>query len=176
LADASIRVLIGEPEGHVRGVAQHVRSLQKLGYSVLYVTTDRPFQTLAADFRELGVDSDVIFFLDSISYVNGQQPPQRPVNAMFLQSPTMLEMMAMRTEQLLGRVGERPFVVLDSLSALAVYNGIPPVQEFSHYLANRLRTNGVSGDFVIKDNQTGRDLVDKVSGFCDSHLRMSDEK
>lgn len=138
---------------------------------MVLVTANRPFQTLRDRLAEAGADVDAVFVLDAISCVNGSQPDERPRNAMFLQSPTMLEMIAMRTEQILARHGENPHVVVDSLNSLALYNGIEPVQEFSHYLANRLRSRDVPADLVVLSNEQGRILEDRIAGFTDGRVK-----
>lgn len=167
-----IRVLVPPSEGHVEAVAAHVRQLQADGRSVLYLAADRPYPTLERAFQRAGVDPAKVFFLDVVSCLDGRVPASPPRNAMFLQSPTMLEMMAMRIEQVAGRLGVQASVVIDSLNTLALYNGVPPVQEFSHYLANRLRTQGILGDFVIRDSQEGRLLHERVSGFTDERMEI----
>jgi KaiC/GvpD/RAD55 family RecA-like ATPase len=163
-----IRVVIPHPDSHVKALAGLVASLQKQGRRVLLVTADRPLRTLQAAFAAESIDVEQVHFLDCVSAMDGQAPAERPPNATFMASPTMLEMMAMRIEQLAQRLGADAYVVVDSLSTLAIYNGIPPVQEFSHYLANRLRTRSVPGDFIIMDNQDGRALQEKVAGFVDA--------
>lgn len=170
-----IRVVVAAPESHVQGMAAHVRSLQAGGARILYLTTDRPYAVLVESFGQAGVDADAVFFVDAITCMDGTLPQERPANVIFLQSPTMLEMMAMRVEQMLGHVGPTAHVVVDSLSTLALYNGVPPVQEFSHYLANRLRTNGRPGDLVVRDNPAGRELHERVVGFTDEELRLAPE-
>jgi KaiC/GvpD/RAD55 family RecA-like ATPase len=156
----------------VRSVCAHARSLQAAGRSVIFVTADRPYRSLTASLREAGADPDAMFFLDAVSSVDGSGPKERPANAMFLPSPTMLEMLAMRIEQVAARTGPMAHVLLDSLNTLALYNGPLPVQEFSHYLANRLRSSGVPGDFVVRDTQDGRLLHDKVSSFTDRRIEI----
>ncbi len=167
-----IRVVVPSADAHVASLASHVRSLQAAGRRVLLVTANRPFRTLCDRFAENGIDTDALFFVDAVSCINGAEPPERPPNAMFLQSPTMLEMIAMRTEQILTRMGEGAHVVVDCLNAFALYNGASPVQEFSHYLANRLRSRGVDGDLLVLDNDEGRALASSVSGFTDARLEV----
>ena len=137
---------------------------------MVLVTTNRPHRTIVERLQEGGVDPADVFVLDAISCVDGAQPTQRQDHAMFLQSPTMLEMIAMRTEQIVGRQSGRVHVVVDSLNSLRLYNGVEPVQEFCHYLANRLRARGASASFVVLDNEEGRDLEARVASFTDGRI------
>lgn len=164
-----IRVLV-PTESHAGFLAGLVRDLQA-AHSVLVLSADRPSRTLLETFRAEGLDLARLHILDVVSMMDGRAPAERPANTTFLQSPTMLEMMAMRVEQIAGRMQD-PHVVVDSLNTLALYNGVPAVQEFSHYLSNRLRTNAIPGDFIIRDNKEGRLLHEKVSGFTDEQAPL----
>lgn len=167
-----IRVLVPSDGSHVAALAAHVGDLQTQGRHVLFITTDRPYAVLERAFRAAGVDMERIHFLDTVSHLDGSAPIERPDNAHFLASPTMLEMVAMRTEQLANRLGDGVHVVLDSLNTLALYNGISPVQEFAHYLANRLRMYGLPGDYVARQNREGTELQEKIAGFTDERVAL----
>jgi KaiC/GvpD/RAD55 family RecA-like ATPase len=159
--------------GHVRSLGTHLRALQAEGKKVVFVSADRPYHTLTVALREHGVAVESIHFVDAVSSLSGSAPAQRPPNATFLPSPTMLEMLAMRVEQAALRLGPGAHMVLDSLDTLSLYNGIHPVQEFSHYLANRLRAHGLHGDFVVRG--TDRALQDLVTSFTDGRVDLPAE-
>lgn len=167
-----VRVIVPSADGPLRSVAALVRQLQAEGRRVLYVSSDRPYQALVAALQAHGVATDQVHFVDTVSSLNGAAPTMRPANATFLPSPTMLEMLAMRIEQAALRIGPSAHVLLDSLDTLGLYNGMHPVQEFSHYLANRLRSQGVPGDFVVRAGPAGQALHDLVLSFTDDRLDL----
>jgi hypothetical protein len=167
-----VRVIVPWSGGHVRSLGTHVRMLQDQGKKVVFVSADRPYHVLAQAFRDLGVAVDAMHFVDAVSSLSGSAPLQRPPNATFLPSPTMLEMLAMRVEQAALRLGPEAHMVLDSLDTLSLYNGVHPVQEFSHYLANRLRSHGVHGDFVVRAGPGDRSLHDLVLSFTDDRIEL----
>lgn len=164
---AKVRVIVPPGKGHAASLAHFVSSLQNNERRVLFVCADRPYAGLAKSLEEFGVKTSDMHFIDVVSSLSGSSPADRPRNATFLPSPTMLEMLAMRIEQVAQRLGPNAHVVLDSLDTLSLYNGMHPVQEFSHYLANRLRAGGLSGDFLTTNGPTGRQLHDLVIGFMD---------
>ncbi len=165
----TIRLLVPTAENAPSAIAHHVRGLQAAGRSVLYLAADRPYRQVAAQFAQAGVDVSTLHFVDVVTCMDGKVPAVRPPNTLFLPSPTMLEMMAMRIEQVTARLAD-PVVVVDSLNTLALYNGPSAVQEFSHYLANRLRARGVSGDFVLREGRDAASLRDQVATFTDEQL------
>lgn len=139
---------------------------------MVFVTANRPYQVIAKYLDEAGADTAKVTFIDAVTRSDGSLPEHAPDNAFFLQSPTMLEMIAMRVEQALAREGANGHMILDSLNALQLYNGLPLVQEFSHYLINRLRTRGVSGDLVVLATPDGEVLERAISGFTDTVHRL----
>lgn len=166
-----VRVIVPGVGGHVRPLGALVRRLQDAGKKVVFVSSDRPYHALAQALRDQGVDVERVQFVDTVSSLSGSAPPMRTANAIFLPSPTMLEMLAMRVEQAALRLGPEAHIVLDSLDTLSLYNGVHPVQEFSHYLANRLRSHGVHGDFVVRDTPS-TELHDLVLAFTDERLEL----
>lgn len=164
-----IRLLGSSGDGHVAALASHVRQLQDSG-AVLFITADRPFSSWVAPLANAGVDSSRLTIIDVVTAVSGQ-PASRPHNVLFLASPGMLETMILRIEKCAAASGAR-HVVLDSLNTLASYNGLAPVQEFAHYLANRLRASSIGGDLVVRDGQAGAVLRERVESFVDESLTL----
>jgi KaiC/GvpD/RAD55 family RecA-like ATPase len=166
-----LRVVVSSNEATpLAPVCALVRRAQADGHHVVLVTADRPCNVLAISLGAAGVDMERVHLLDVISMASGRAPAQRPPNVTFLHSPTMLEMIVMRIEQLCHRL-DHPHVVLDSLSALALYNGVEPVQEFSHYLASRLRVNAVGADLLVSEHSDG--LRTGVQSFLDETITSS---
>lgn len=163
---STVRVVVTAEEGHFQSLAEHVLRLQSAGEHVVFVTANLPYASVAQRLAAAGVDLGRMMFIDAITRSDGSRPDDAPDNVYFLQSPTMLEMIAMRVEQALARSGGG-HVVLDSLNALQLYNGLPMVQEFSHYMINRLRTHGVGADLVVLASADGRMLEQAVAGFTD---------
>lgn len=141
----------------------------------MFISADRPYAHLQQVLREGGVNVDNMHFVDAVSSVNGAAPANRPANATFLSSPTLLELLAMRVEQAAMRHGPGTHVILDSLDTLTMYNGTGPVQEFAHYIANRLRAQGVHGDFVARAG-TDKPWRSLLGAVVDEHIDLPSDK
>ena len=161
----ALKVVMAPVETHLRLVAELIGAATRGGHAVV-LAAERPSAVLAAALGPLGIDLGRVHFVDCVSAIEGVRPLAAP-NTVFVHSPTMLEMMVMRLEQQASRAAAPVHVVVDSLSALAHYNGTPPVVEFSHYLANRLRTRGLGGTFLVRDVPEGRSLRDQAAHFLD---------
>ena len=165
-----IRLLSSDGEGHGAALAGHLRRIQETG-SVLFVTADRPHGSWTAAWATADIDLARLFVIDAVSAMNGHQPTPRPANTTFLPSPAMLEMMALRIEQLIRR--HAPVrVVIDSLNTLALYNGVAAVQAFAHYLANRLRDTAVGADLIVHSDAEGAALRQRLASFVDEALPL----
>lgn len=159
--------------GHVAELMQRVKEIQG-DATVLLVTTDRPYLTLKESGAAEGVDLDALWFLDTVSAMTGQTPNERPRRVLFIQSPTMLEMIAMRIEQMQRTIPGPVHVIIDSLSSACTYNKFAAVQEFTHYLVNRLRTLDLSADLVVTDDEQGTALQDSMRPMVDAVERLVD--
>lgn len=146
---------------------RQVRAAQDRGKKVLLVTSDRPYSVLRSAADQEGVDGSGLMLLDSITTTNGDVPSPRPLDVVFVPSPTMLEMVAMRVEQIHQRMGGDVHVIVDSLSSFSLYNRPKAVEEFSHYLVNRLRAIGASGALVVNDDPEGEAMRDAIAPFTD---------
>ena len=161
-----IVVVVAPVEQPVAALAQQVRARQGTAGTVLYLAADRPSGMLRAAFAKAGVAMDRIHFLDAVTGLDGKIPERGP-DVTYVPSPTMLEMLAMRLEQLVGKLS-RPHIIVDSLTALALYSGSGPVQQFSHYVGNRMRSHGLSADLIVAATEEGAQLQALVAGHTDA--------
>ncbi len=168
-AAPAVRVLI--PQGsHLAAVAQHVRRLQDSGRRVLYVTADRTHPLLSEGFAAHGVDAQGLWFLDAAGKPDTETGGSSVVEV--VPAPSMLELLAMRCEQLIYQVGPEAHVIVDSLNALMGHNDSDAVEAFTQYMARRLRRLGVPGDFVLFNNVDGMLLLDHIESCTDSRLLL----
>lgn len=151
---------------------RHVMSqyLDGRGQGVL-ITANRPAAMLRDGLAQQGLDLERLVIVDCISSLTGLQPAARP-GVVHVESPTLLEALTMRAEQALRRMTGPKFLVLDSLSALAVYNGTSAVAEAAHGLANRLRMHRIPAAFLLVERQAKDDLQDAVRPLCDGMARL----
>lgn len=137
----------------------------------LVVTANRPCQSLRETYAKAGLDTDRLRFVDCVTSLTGLAPPP-DARALHIESPTLLEKLAMRTEQTLRRMGHSRFLLLDSLSALAVYNGNAAVAELSHNLVTRLRVHRVPSALLLVSTPGTQALYDAVRPLCDVPLQL----
>lgn len=156
---------------HITEAANPVRqvllALESLGNGQgVVLAANRPAHMLRTALLSEGLDLRTTHFLDCVSSLSGIAPRPEP-GIHHVESPTMLEKIAMRCEQMLRAMPAPRHLTVDSLSALAVYNGPDAVVEFAHHLINRLRALDVPAVFLVSDRAVDQNLREAVAQLCD---------
>lgn len=154
-----------DAQGYAEGVAGLARRLTKEGRGV-YVTANRPVRQLRATLEEGGVETDRLFFIDCVTSMTGILAPPGP-DVLHIESPSMLEKIALRAEQVLRRTEGPAFLMVDSLSTLAMYNGAAAVTEFAHTLITRMRLQRVTTVLLMVDERSEAGLRGTMEALCD---------
>lgn len=169
--DGKMRALVCPTGGElVRTLAAYLNHLLAAGKRVVYVALDRPSTVLKESFAEAGVKLDHVQFLDAAANDLRRTGGDDEAHSPYGHAPVDLQKVGMRIETICGELGPRAHVILDSLNALLVYNPVDEVAEFAHYLANRLRLLGLSGDYVSHNNQEWAILADRFASFLDGEV------
>ena len=99
--------------------------------------------------------------------------PGESGNCVFIENPSALEEVGMWTNVLLERIGSKDkFLIVDSLSALLIYNNVEMLKKFSQFSINRLRLQGASGIFVSIDMEIAEGFYDTLATLCDKTIKI----
>lgn len=136
----------------------------------LFVCANRPHRAVR-DNAPKGVDMGRFQYLDCVSAMTGIAPAPEP-GVHFVESPTMLEKIGLRAEQMLKRSGDGPHIlILDSLSTLSVYSDVQAVAEMVHTLVTRLRRLHAGAALILVERQAPAGLLDAIAPLCDRTVR-----
>ena len=140
-----------------------------------YVTVTKPFDSIIKTFPNLS-DHRNIRFIDCISRAAGIS--KLYPECIYIESPTMLEKISMEIINIFhdANVGENinKYLVIDSLSALMIYNDPETVTEFFYHLINKTRTENIhSISLVVEEEETNR-YLNKIIFLNDKILRVRD--
>ena len=171
-ADDAILLVVTDGANYNHAVRQVAQAMAHRFQQGVYVTANRPHHVLRETLRSADIDLSRFFFIDCVTSLTGIMPAAEP-SVMHVESPTMLEKMAMRAEQVLRRNPGKPrFLILDSLSTLSVYNGSQTVAELAHGLITKLRIQKIAAALILVEKQAGEELLDNVKPLCDDVLRV----
>jgi KaiC/GvpD/RAD55 family RecA-like ATPase len=137
---------------------------------VIYVTSTIPSSVIKQQLEAENVSTANLFFVDCISFIVGSTGGEKD-NAIFVESPTMLENIMLKVETWLKQIGTKgTLLFLDSMNTLAMHNDEKALSEFSYYLINSLRVRQVMTLVLSVHEQTPEDLEVILKLVCDSSI------
>jgi archaellum biogenesis ATPase FlaH len=138
-----------------------------------YVTVSKTFDYLSKIFKE-GTRNTNIKFIDCISLAAGIK--NVPINCTFIESPIMLEKLLL--EILNNFKGMKcdldKYIVIDSLSALMIYNDPEIIREFMSLILNKSRAENIHVISILVEEEMDSNrliqLNDKIIVLRDSFI------
>ena len=137
---------------------------------IIYVTSTIPSSVIKQQLEAENVPTANLYFVDCISFIVGSTGEEKG-NAVYIESPTMLENIMLKVETWLKQLGTKGTVLfLDSMNTLAMHNDEKALSEFSYYLINSLRVRNVMTVVLSIHEQTPEDLEVILKLVCDSGI------
>lgn len=162
--DAEV-ALVASPAGkYSKTNSVLLREISRKGFECVYVTTNKPFSTLAKQLKKEGVKAEKFFFIDcASSLVQGET--KRKENVVFVM-PQNLSGVSIAVNEALKTL-DKPVVFFDSPGTLALYNPLNALEKFTHFLINRVRLEGAQGIFTADKGDMQKEFYVTLSKFCD---------
>jgi KaiC/GvpD/RAD55 family RecA-like ATPase len=144
----------------------------KRDVDIIYVTSTISSQAILDILKALEIDHTKVHFVDCISHtMMGSAVRESP--ALFVESPTMLENLMLKTEYLLRKsAASEKIVLLDSVNSLAIHNSNYVLSEFMHIFVSSLRSKEVTTLILSVIEHTTQELSNIVNLVCDSVIRV----
>jgi KaiC/GvpD/RAD55 family RecA-like ATPase len=137
----------------------------------IYVTVNRPFNSLVNILKKNGADTSKLFFIDCITKKAGGSS-ERKENCLFISSPSGLTDLGIAINEAINSLKKsKIFLFVDSVSTLLIYNKAENIAKFSHFLSGKLRTKGLDGILFSIESETDKKLISTISQFCDKVIR-----
>ncbi|MFH1751276.1 MAG: ATPase domain-containing protein [Candidatus Micrarchaeota archaeon] len=146
--------------------------MEPAGAAGIYVTFNRPYESLITILKKERLDVGRLYFLDLITNTTGKRG-ERTENCIFLPSPKNLTELSIALTQLIERMEQRNrFIFMDSLSTMLIYNSAGTVAQFTHFLVSKMRLWKVGMVIVSLEKETDQKLIDDLSQFCDKVITI----
>lgn len=149
-------------------LADRIAQLQRNGLRALVITVLHPVKTLRV---ELGarddIDTDDVAFIDCTGERQADEPGD---DILYVESPTMVETVLVRTDRLLRRMGPDTAVVVHTLDGFATYVPIGLVFEFATNLVHNLRPKGFDVELLCNCNDHGDEMMHRLEALVDVTL------
>ncbi|MBU2477020.1 hypothetical protein KKG83_06125 [Candidatus Micrarchaeota archaeon] len=139
----------------------------------IYVTVNRPFESLQSLLMENKINTKNIFFIDAITLTISGQAKEVP-NCMFINSPNSLTELGIALGEAFNAMKQKEdrFIFFDSLSTLLIYNQSKSVSKFAHFLTGKMREWKIKGVLISLQKNTDERLIAQVSQFCDRIIEV----
>jgi len=133
----------------------------------VYVTLNKPFETIKSVLEKDGVDTRMIIFIDAVTKNAGGKAPKNK-NCLFINNPENLSDISIAMDQAVRALpSKEKFLFFDSLSTLLLYNNVETVARFIHFLAGKMRDWKVKGIIISLKRKADKELIEELSPFCD---------
>ncbi|MBW2984332.1 hypothetical protein KY361_04410 [Candidatus Woesearchaeota archaeon] len=136
----------------------------------VYVTMNKPYETVINNLKKCGIDTKKIFFVDAISNVIGNKKLISE-NCIILDSPSALTELGIVISKAFGSKKIK-FLLMDSLSTMLVYNKVDTTVKFIHYLITQLRKYKLSGIILSLEKDMESKTIDSITQFCDKVIKI----
>lgn len=137
------------------------------GFSGIYVTVNRPYESILRSLRANEIDTEKLFFIDVISKYASEKS-DRTENCLFINSPERLTELCIALAQIIQTMPENDkFVFLDNVSALVIHNGAETIARFIHILCTKIRNWETVGVVVSLEKETDEKLFSQLNQFSD---------
>ncbi|VVC03819.1 Uncharacterised protein [Candidatus Bilamarchaeum dharawalense] len=144
------------------------------GYRGVIITLNNPYSVLVKIIEKHKIDQSKLYFIDCITKTAGGQAV-RNENTLFISSPANLTELGVAVSQLIAAMPKgKQFVMMDSLSTLAMYNSTGSVAKFSHFLITKIKLHEVSGVIISVEAEIDEQTKTQISSLCNKTIRLGD--
>ncbi len=174
--EPQIYVVLSKP-GKTKKINLSIVS-QVLDYAdsaVMMVTFSQPAPFLRNYYAKNDVDLERVTFVDMITKFAGGSIPENMNDATFMNGPGDLTGLGIViTEELKKVQKDNYFVVLDSINAMLIYLDSGKVSRFLHFMASKLRLQGLSGIIMAIERGLDPILMTQLESFADDLIDLSE--
>ena len=147
-----------------------VNYLTKENIPGVYITLNKPFETMQEIFTKNKIDKRLIIFIDAVTKTAGGKT-KKTKNCLFIGSPENLSDISLAMDQAVRALSAKEkFVFFDSLSTLLLYNSIEVTARFIHFIASKMRVWKVKGIIISLQKEKDKELINELMQFCDVKL------
>lgn len=138
----------------------------------VYLTITKSFDTIIRSYKNIA-DRKNIKFIDCISRAAGISRVDK--NCVYIESPVQLERIIIEIMHIFRDVGEgtKKFLVIDSVSALMIYNNPETVKEFFQHITNKTRAENIHTISLVVEEEMD-EHINKIIFLNDKIIRVKE--
>ncbi|MFH1100709.1 MAG: hypothetical protein V1726_01565 [Methanobacteriota archaeon] len=138
----------------------------------IYLTATKSFDTISKSYKNI-TDRKNVKFIDCISRAAGISRIDK--NCVYIESPVMLEKIIIEMMHIFREIkeGVKKYLVIDSLSALMIYNNPETVKEFFQHLTNKARAENIHTISVVIEEEMD-EHINKIIFLNDKIIKVKE--
>ncbi|NLX46905.1 MAG: hypothetical protein GXY70_01845 [Euryarchaeota archaeon] len=149
------------------------RFCNKKGLSCIYISVTVPASTIRSALESLEISTDKLRFVDCISFATMECSTDDDAQTVFVESPTMLEYVILKTEYLFRKGRDEQFmVIMDSVNSLAAHNEVRMLYEFMQVLMASTKSRGAYPVLLSIEEQMKPELLEMLQLVCDQIVTL----
>ncbi|WAC04580.1 MAG: hypothetical protein OS112_08960 [Methanoregula sp.] len=153
-----------------------IRQLLLDKHSVLVVTTNQPYTTLAKNYENYGLDLSKIWFVDAITKCALGRIPPEAGNCRFVKSPSNITDLGIVITDVLNTFpDEKPCILFDSISTMLIYISSINISKFIHFITNKLKILNSPGIFLATEKSLDPLLMTQIVTFVDEVINTESD-
>ena len=132
----------------------------------VYVSVNKPFETLKESFSRNKININSIFFIDMVTKT---KDARKDSNCLYLGNPGDLTSVSIAIDQVLSSMKGEKFVIFDTINTLLNYNNESMVIRFMHSLIGKIRSENARG-VLISVGSLKENIASQLTQFCDKNI------
>ena len=168
-----IVLLFSDPQDTQEMNARLLSYFINKGYHGIALASSQPFDRFEKAIGEK--ESQNIFFIDT--FTRYEPFPERSDRHIYIDNPSSLTDIGIAiTESIKSLPEGKRFLLLDSISSIAIHTNVQVFAKFSHFLAGKMREHKIVGVFMSATNSMDEQMVSAISQFADKTIDLTDGK
>lgn len=138
----------------------------------VYITILKPAYVLQESFKEVGADTDKLFYIDCASELT-ESAIKETENTLF-QGPSDLTGISIALNEIIEDLSKdkEKVLIFNTISSLLIYNSERAVSSFTHTIISKMREEGVKSIIIAAEEETGKGLRPRLIQYSDEMMKI----
>lgn len=170
LRRSSIVLVLSDSEKYMQINTAIIKTLTNQGLKCIYVSVNRPADTIMELFKRKRLKTANIYFVDCVSEMS--TGTTRRTEKVIYTEPNNLTAISISVNEMINGISGDKFVFFDSLSTLLIYNSVGTIERFSHFVTNRIRLANLRGVLLSIERDKNKNFLNTLRSFCDEVITV----
>ncbi len=163
-------ILVIQPKSYVQISSEiPVEMVKDWDMEGVFVSANKPYQTVRESFGKLGI-LDKIVFVDCASRLGGDNPQGERL--IVVNNPADLTQLAIHMSKSIDSLGEKRFLVFDSLTTLLIYSKLATVTQFAHNIGLMMKSKKVTCFFLVVEQEATKEMLSYLCTIADEFVKV----